>query len=168
MKQQPSLSVLGHSLRSVVPSKLMGIKLLQQVHKNRILFFACCCQKLFQLLTGYREVKLGNSARRIAHLAGFKPIPSPCNTESGPGEISSGSPCEISRLESFVLSFPLTYFLSLMAHFWEGVVGGSPPERGCCWVGTQPCLLTVGQFQSIFLLPWSTSWSTQSQKRGSD
>lgn len=38
---------------------------------------------------------------------------------------SSGSPCEISRLKSFVSSFPLTYLLSLMAlshiHFSEDV-----------------------------------------------
>lgn len=35
------------------------------------------------------EVKLGDSVRRIAHLTGFKPVPSPCSTESGSGEICS-------------------------------------------------------------------------------
>lgn len=128
-----------------------AIKLLKQVHQHtEFCSFspAWCCQKLFQLLTGYRAT-LGSQTgrfsviavgwdsqewcqiRRIAHLAGFKPIPSPCNTERGSGEICSGSPCEISRFKSFVSSF-LTHFLSLMAHFWEDVAGVSPPGRDCC------------------------------------
>lgn len=65
-----------------------------------------------------------------------------------------------------VLSFPLTYFFS-----------SGPLLRRCDWgiasregllLSGDPALLTGGQFQNIFLLPWSISWSTQSQKCGSD
>lgn len=57
------------------------------------------------------------------------------------------------------------------------IVSAGPFLRRCGWgiasregllLRRDPALLTGGQLQNIFLLPPSTSWSTQSQKCGSD
>lgn len=104
------------------------------------------------------EVKLGNFVGRIAHLTGLRPVPSPCNTESGSGEL--WFTLWDFQAQKFCLELPFDLFIVsngslshtllrrcrvfFFFHFWEDVVGGSPPGRHCCWVGTQPC----SQFQS--------------------
>lgn len=113
------------------------------------------------------KVRLGNSARRIAHLTGFKPVPSSCNTQSGSGE----------HLLWFALGdFQAQKFCPEL-FFDLFIVSTGPFLRRCGWgiacregllLRQDPALLTGGQLQNIFLLPPSTSWSTQSQKCGSD
>lgn len=77
-----------------------------------------------------------------AQFTRFRLVSSAYKAQSDSGDVCSGLPCEISRLESFGLSFPLTYLVFLVACFWEDdgifIVGGSPWWGDCCWAKSQP------------------------------
>jgi len=55
----------------------------------------------------------------VTHSTGFSPISSTCKADSDSGEVCSGSPCEISRLKSVGLSFPVNDLVFTMVHFQE-------------------------------------------------
>lgn len=173
MEQQPSLSVLSHSLYPLVHSKFMGIKLLQQVHEHTEFCSWCpawCYQTLFQLLTGCRAT-LGSQTGKF------------CQEICTSHRIQTCS-ITLQHWKWFgrdLLWFTLWDFQAqkfcLELSFGSFIASNGPLLRSCGWGLTSreglllrgdPALVTGGQFQNIFLLPWSISWSPQSQNCGSD
>lgn len=104
---------------------------------HRILFYspAWCCQKLFQLLTGYRATLRSQTGRFCQENCTSCRVQACSITLQHWKWFRRDLLCSTLwdfQAQQFCLQLSFDSFLVSNAHFWEDVAGVSPPGRDCC------------------------------------